>query len=255
MQPQFETRLATTPDEIALAQRLRYQVFVEELGGDGPLVDHEQHLEKDHFDPYFDHLLLYDHNRPSELSVVGVYRIMREVGAKQAGGWYSANEYDLSVLETSGRRLMELGRSCLHADYRGGVGLMHMWQALSEYVQTHEIEILFGVASFHGTNTEEFAAALSLLHHRYLAAPNHRVHAIGPTAISMGMMPLEAIDRPAAMRAIPPLIKGYLRMGGKVGQGAWVDHTFQTTDICLILDVADVDRHKTAHITSSWADP
>lgn len=108
-EPHFELRLASSPEDIRAAQRLRYEVFVAELGADGALVDHEARLEADRFDPFFDHLMLLDHRRAVGEQVVGVYRVMQEHGAKAAGQFYSEDEYDLAPLKSSGRRLLELG--------------------------------------------------------------------------------------------------------------------------------------------------
>jgi putative hemolysin len=240
MEPAFELRLAASEEETRAAQRLRYDVFVRELGGDGPLVDHAQGLERDRFDAHADHLLLLDRNRAARgLSpVVGVYRLMREEQARAAGGFYSASEYDLGPLLKSGRRLLELGRSCLHPDYRGGAAMMHLWSGLADYVQRHAIELMFGVASFHGTDVEALAEPLSLLHARHLAPEEIRPRALAPHCRRMDMIPPEKIDRRRAMLATPALIKAYLRLGGFVGEGAFVDHAFNTTDVCLVLDTA-----------------
>lgn len=216
------------------AQRLRYAVFVEELGGDGAMVDHRARLERDRFDPFFDHLLLVDEARQG--AVVGVYRVLRDDQATRAGQFYSEDEYDLSVLRASGRRLMELGRSCLAQPYRGGRGMYHLWNAMAHYVAEHEIEILFGVASFHGTDLSALAQPLSLLHHRHLAPPALRVRARADHYQQMDLVPEDRLDRRAAMVAVPALIKAYLRLGGHVGDGAYLDHAFNTTDVCLILD-------------------
>ncbi|MBT9383276.1 GNAT family N-acetyltransferase [Pseudooceanicola sp. CBS1P-1] len=234
-QPQFEARLARTEAELLAAQRLRYRVFVEELGGGGALVDHAARLERDRFDPFFDHLLLFDHARPSD-PVVGVYRLLTDARAAEAGQFYGEDEYDLTVLRASGRKLLELGRSCLHPDYRGGPAMMLMWNAVAEYVSERGIEVLFGTASFHGTEIAPLAPSLSLLHARHLAPEALRVRARPEAFQPMDLMPEAQIDRLAAMRAVPPLIKGYLKLGGVVGEGAYVDHAFNTVDICLILD-------------------
>lgn len=238
--PHFETRLARDAADLRAAQHLRYRVFVEELGGGGAMVDHEQQLEQDRFDPYFDHLLLIDHARPGglEAQVVGVYRLLTGEAAEKVGQFYSADEYDLTKLTTSGRKLLELGRSCLHADYRGGAGMMLMWSALADYVTERGIELLFGTASFHGTDIEALAAPLSVLHTRHLAPEPLRVRARAEAFQPMDLVPEEKLDRVAAMRAVPPLIKGYLKLGGFIGEGAFVDHAFNTTDVCLILDTA-----------------
>jgi len=239
--PRFTCRLAETADDLVAAQRLRYSVFVRELGAGGPLVDHVAKREADRFDPFCDHLLLFDDLRPEDDRVVGVYRLLREDGARDAGGFYSEGEYDLAPLLVGGRRLLELGRSCLHRDYRGGMAMMHLWAALSDYVQDHGIEVLFGTASFHGTDTAALAAPLSVLHHRHLAPEPLRVRARPPHGIAMDVITEAAIDRAAAMRAVPALIKAYLRLGGFVGLGAWVDHAFNTTDVCLVLDTANMN--------------
>ncbi len=232
------TRLASDKADLIAAERLRYRVFVEELGGDGDLVDHAAKRERDRFDDDFQHIVLIDKTRdPADLDhVVGVYRVLNETGAKKAGQFYSEDEYDLSRLRASGRSLLELGRSCLDADYRGGTGMHLLWSALAAYVAEHGIDILFGVASFHGTNPDHIAAPLSLLHARHLAPADLRVKARDTAFQRMDLVAPDAIDRTAAMRDVPALIKAYLRIGGVVGEGAYIDHSFNTTDVCLILD-------------------
>ncbi|WP_342075707.1 GNAT family N-acyltransferase [Yoonia sp. SS1-5] len=233
--PDFAVSVGMSEADITAAQRLRYDVFVAELGADGEMVDHDRRLERDRFDPHATHFLLRDKRRPADDQVVGVYRVMSAAAAEKAGQYYCADEYDLSLLENSGQKLLELGRSCLHADYRGGPAMMYLWAALDRYIHAHHIALLFGVASFPGTDLDRLAAPLSLLHHKHLAPPDLRVTARGAGAVDMDMLPPSQIDTVAAMRATPALIKAYLRLGGKVGQGAFTDHAFNTTDICLIL--------------------
>ena len=240
--PIFRVKLASTPQELRAAQRLRYEVFVEELGGTGPMVEHDARLEVDRFDAYFDHLLLLDDAQGG--AVVGVYRLLRDDQARRAGQYYSEDEYDLSVLRASGRRLIELGRSCLAKPYRGGPGMFHLWNSLATYISEYKVEILFGVASFHGTDLGKLAQPLSLLHHRYLAPPEIRVRARREHFQTMNLIPADALDRRAAMLEIPALIKAYLRMGGHVGEGAYVDHQFNTTDVCLVMDTERLNDQK-----------
>jgi putative hemolysin len=227
--------LAQTADDLRAAQRLRYAVFVHELGGAGAMVDHAAGLECDRFDTFADHLLLRDLTRPADDQTVGVYRLLTDRQAQKAGQFYCADEFDLTVLQSSGKRLLELGRSCLHPDYRGGAAMMHLWGALADYVAREKINVLFGAASFHGTDISAIAGPLSLLYHRHLAPPDLRVTAHGPNAASLNLMPAEKIDRISAMRDTPALIKAYLRLGGTVGDGVFVDKPFNTIDICLIL--------------------
>lgn len=235
MNVKLSVTLADMPEQIEAAQRLRYDVFIKELGGSGPMVDDTAQLERDAFDAFADHLVLIDELRAPGDQVVGAYRIMTQDMAKTAGQFYCADEYDLTPLHDSGLKLMELGRSCLHADYRGGAGMLHLWGALADYVDAQGIDVLFGVASFHGTDLQSLARPLSLLHHRHLAPERLRVKARGDHAASMDMIAAPDLDRVAAVRQLPALIKGYLRLGATVGEGAFVDHAFNTTDICLIL--------------------
>ena len=231
-------RLAQSDRDLKAAQRLRYSVFVTELGGDGPLVDHAARLEQDEFDPIFDHLILIDPRRDAEAldDVVGVYRVLRGDKLLSGGRFYSEAEYDLSALRSSGRRLLELGRSCVHKDYRGSSAMFHLWNGLADYVAEHGIEVLFGVASFHGTDTAALAQSLAYLHHYHLAPVSLRVRARPEQFQAMDVLPIESIDRKLAMTGTPALIKAYLRLGGFVGEGAWVDHAFNTIDVCLVMD-------------------
>ncbi|UWQ34659.1 GNAT family N-acetyltransferase [Leisingera sp. M527] len=238
--PEFSVKIAETDAELRAAQALRYNVFVRELGGGGALVDHDAGLERDKFDPFFDHMLVIDDTRGM---VVGVYRLLRDDQAAKAGQFYSEDEYDLTVLRSSGRKLLELGRSCLHADYRGGMAMFHLWSGLADYVETHGIEVLFGVASFHGTDTAALANPLAMLHHNHLAPPELRVRS--KAFQSMNLVPAGDLNRKRAMVETPALIKAYLRLGGYVGDGAFVDQAFNTTDVCLILDTAQMnDRQR-----------
>lgn len=242
--PQFVVKIAQTEEDLQAAQRLRYAVFVSELGGGGDLVDHAARLERDRFDPFFDHILLLDTTRDGGVAeqIVGVYRVLRDDQARAAGQFYSEDEYDLTVLKASGRKLLELGRSCLHPDYRGGAAMFHLWNALAKYVLEHEVEILFGVASFHGTDAKALAQPLSMLFHNHLAPEDLRVTVRPEHGLDMNLVPAEQLDRKAAMLAVPALIKAYLRLGGFVGDGAFVDHEFNTIDVCLIMDTSRMNE-------------
>ncbi|KPP91112.1 MAG: ornithine-acyl[acyl carrier protein] N-acyltransferase [Rhodobacteraceae bacterium HLUCCA08] len=244
LSPDFEVRLAGTEAERDAALRLRYEVFVAELGGDGALVDHAARRERDAFDAHADQLLLLDHARQGGAQVVGVYRLLDRAGAEAAGGFYSAGEYDLDPLLRSGRRLLELGRSCLHRDYRGGSAMYHLWQGLAQLVADRGIEVLFGVASFHGTDTAALAEPLSLLHWRHRAPAALRVSSRVPAR--MDLIPEDRLDRRRAMLQVPALIKAYLRLGGAVGEGAYIDRDFNTTDVCLVMDTAQLNARRRA---------
>jgi putative hemolysin len=234
----YEIRLATSARDLRASQRLRYAVFVEELGGTGPLVDHENRLEADEFDTAYDHLIMVDPTcDPDSLDhVVGAYRLLRSDRAEALGRYYCDAEYDLSKLRASGRKLLELGRSCVHPAHRGGAAMLLLWNALADYVLEHDIEILFGVASFHGTDAQALKMPLSWLHHHHLAPEALRARALEAHFQPMDLVPAADLDRRAAMAEMPNLIKAYLRLGGFVGEGAFIDAPFNTTDVLLLMD-------------------
>ena len=244
----FTVRLAECDADVAAAQRLRYRVFVEEMGATASPEDQAERRERDRFDPYFDHLLLIDKESTDPLverGVVGVYRLMTGARARAGIGFYGASEYDLTLLVNYPRETLELGRSCVDLEHRGGAGMHLLWTGLGEYVATHGVSILFGVASFHGADPAPLAQALSYLHHCHLAPPDLRVRAVAERYVAMEMLPIERIDKVEALRQTPALIKAYLRLGGVVGEGAFVDHDFNTVDVCLLMDTSKmVERYR-----------
>lgn len=250
----FEIRLAESRQDLQAAQRLRYRVFVEELGGDGPLVDHDRRLECDEFDPVVDHLCLIDKRRSAVGldHVVGVYRLLRGDCAAQFGRFYCDAEYDLAPLRGCGRPVLELGRSCVDPAIRGGSGMFLLWNALADYVLHHGIQILFGVASFHGTDTAMLAPSLSWLHHHHLAPPALRPVALPPGRHRMDLIPADRLDRREALLGMPALIKAYLRLGGMVGEGAFLDHAFNTTDVFLLMDTAAMSGKHRQFYEGRW---
>jgi len=243
-------KLADTEDELRAAQRLRYRVFVEELGAAGPTVDHAKKLETDAFDAVYDHLLLIDNRRdPASLDhVVGAYRLLRGEVALDGPGFYSAAEYDLDPLIASGRPLLELGRSCVDSEIRGGIAMYLLWNALADYVLGHGIEVMFGVASYHGTDPMRIAQSLSFLNYNHLAPLDMRVRVRDEAYQRLDLVPEAEVDRAQAMAQTPALIKAYLRLGGFIGDGAFIDRGFNTTDVCLLMDTARMSaRHKDAY--------
>ncbi|MEL6584081.1 MAG: GNAT family N-acyltransferase [Pseudomonadota bacterium] len=237
--PRLTVRIAQSDDEVRGAQRLRYRVFVEEMGARTSPEDAKLRLERDRYDPHFDHLILIDRSIDHPLDrVVGAYRLMRGAVAKLGAGFYSAGEYDLSPLVESGRETLELGRSCVAEEYRNGIAMHLMWSGLGNYVLEHSIDVLFGVASFHGTDVSKLAQPLSYLHHKHLAPADLRVTALPSSFAPMDVLTADEVDQGQALREMPPLIKAYLRLGGYVGEGAFIDHPFNTVDVCLIMDTA-----------------
>lgn len=242
--PDLTVRLARSPDDVVAAQRLRYAVFITEMGGSGPQVDHAGGREMDAYDRFADHLVLCDATRAPGDRVVGVYRLLSDHAAQKAGGFYTETEFDLTPLKRDGRRLLELGRTCLHPDYRGTDGMLRLWQGLAAYVAEGQFDLLFGTASFQGTDVGQIAAPLGLLFGDHLAPAALRPQSLQTPQPSVP--PLPQINRKAAMRAIPALIKGYLRLGGRVGAGVFVDKPFNTTDVCLVLEAGALNKRQRA---------
>ncbi|MBY8975624.1 GNAT family N-acetyltransferase [Rhodobacteraceae bacterium NNCM2] len=244
----FTVRLATCEEDVRAAQRLRYRVFVEEMGATPSPEDAAERRETDRFDPYFEHMLLIDNesDRPEiERGVVGVYRLMRDTTAREGIGFYGQSEYDLSPVLNCGRQSVELGRSCVDVQVRGGAGMHMLWTGLGEYVNSRGIQILFGVASFHGNEIEPIAQALSYLHYNHLAPEDLRVRAVDSHYAPMNILPQDQVSRFEAMRQLPALIKAYIRLGGFVGEGAFIDRDFNTVDVCLLMDTTRmVERYR-----------
>lgn len=233
----YTLKLAENEAELEAAQRLRYRVFVQEMGAKLDPRSMSEGVERDHFDPHFDHLILSDNRITDPLeAVVGVYRLLRGDVAQSKVGFYGATEFDLSKIQLSGRRSVELGRSCVAPAHRGGLALHLLWNGVADYVLDHGIEILFGTASFVGARPELLSHALSYLYHCHLAPLDLRVPVLPENGLAMDILPLDQVDRLRAVRQIPPLIKSYLRLGGFVGDGAFVDRDFNTIDVCLLLD-------------------
>jgi putative hemolysin len=232
----LEIRLAEAEAEIAAAQALRYRVFYEEMSASPSPEMAAAKRDFDSFDPYCDHLIVLDRKKgPGAAGLVATYRLMRRSGAERRGQFYSVDEYDIGPIVAHPGEILELGRSCVDSAYRSKAVMQLLWKGISEYVFHYNIEIMFGCASFPGTDPAEHATTLSYLYHRHLAPPEFRPRAIPSRYTSMDILPIEKIDERRALAALPPLIKGYLRLGGFVGDGAVIDHQFGSTDVAVIV--------------------
>ena len=247
----LEVRLARTRAEIKLAQRLRFQVFYEEMSAVPSRLAQFRRRDEDAYDAFCDHLLVVDVGnanvrsgaRAGQPKVVGTYRVLRQDIAERHLGFYTAGEYNIAPLMASkpGYRFMELGRSCVLAPYRNKRTVELLWHGLWTYVREHGIDVMLGCASFEGTDPQEHAMALSFLHHFAAAPPEWHCAARDSLYVPMARMPKDAVDAKAALKAIPPLIKGYLRLGACVGDGAVIDRQFGTTDVLIVLPVERID--------------
>ena len=232
----LEIRLAEAPSEVHSAQALRYAVFYEEMAAKPSAEMAARRMDFDAFDGVADHLLVIDNARGhGAAGVVGTYRLIRREAAERIGGFYTADEYDIAPILNYSGQVLELGRSCVHADYRTGQIMQLLWRGIAAYVFQHDIELMFGCASFPGTEPDELALPLSYLYHYHLAPPALRTRAVASRFVDMQRLAADAIDQRAALSRIPPLIKGYLRLGGVIGDGAVIDHQFHTTDVCVVV--------------------
>ena len=251
----LEGRLARTDEEVAAAQALRYRVFYDEMAAIPSAEVAESRRDFDRFDDFCDHLLVVDASRDDLPSgVVGTYRLLRSSVAVRHGGFYSSDEFEIgSVIDHAGETL-ELGRSCVEPEYRTRSVMQLLWQSIAQYVFRYGIEIMFGCASMPGTEPARLALPLSYLYHFHLAPPDMRPQAIAGRRVDMQILPASDIDRRQAVTELPPLIKGYLRLGGFVGDGAVIDHAFNTTDISIVVKTDLVTRKYYRHYerSSGW---
>ncbi len=254
----LEVRLARTWAEIKLAQRLRYQVFFEEMSAVPSRLAQFRRRDEDAYDALCDHLLVIDLDKtkpgrsgwPERPKVIGTYRILRQEVADRGPGFYSASEYDIAPLlkrKSATHRFMELGRSCVLAPYRSKRSVELLWHGLWTYVRENRIDVMIGCASFEGIDLDEHSMALSFLHHKARAPEEWRCAARKDLGVSMNRMPMEEVDQKAALKAMPPLIKAYLRLGAYFGDGAVIDRQFGTTDVLVIMPVANIDPRYFEH--------
>ncbi|WCL54649.1 GNAT family N-acetyltransferase [Gimibacter soli] len=248
----LEVRLARSWNEIKAAQKLRYSIFYEEMQAKPDWTCRLTRRDIDAYDAIADHLLVIDHDLPKSKRIVGTYRLLRQEVAERHKGFYSASEFDLSTLMSDefrqnlggGRQLLELGRSCVHPDYRASSTINMLWKGIAEYLKEHRIAWMFGCASFEGTDAETFREAFAYLHHNHLVPDDFAVKALDDRYVPMNLMASDEIDARRARRALPPLIKGYLRLGCLIGDGAVIDHQFGTTDVFILLPVEKIaDRY------------
>jgi L-ornithine Nalpha-acyltransferase len=242
----LEVRLAQTLGDIHEAQRLRFKVFYGEMSATPDLVTSVARRDKDRFDGTCEHLLVTDHSRTTKFTrrspVVGTYRLLRQEIAERGGGFYSDDEFAVSELAArhAGLRFLELGRSCVLPSYRNKRTVELLWQGIWAYVQHHRMDVMIGCASLEGTDPDRLAVPLSFLHHYARAPEEWRTSARTSRYVEMKRLPKSAIDAKAALRFLPPLIKGYLRLGAYVGDGAVIDRQFGTTDVLIVLPVAAI---------------
>jgi putative hemolysin len=252
----LEVRLAQSAAEIRQAQKLRYRVFYQEGTA---LADPSRLFARrdiDTFDAICDHLLVLDHATQTKRGkpvVVGTYRLLRQQIAEDFGGFYTAGEFNIAPLlaRHRGLQFLELGRSCVMPAYRNKRTVELLWQGIWSYVQHNRLDVMFGCASLDGTDPERLAMPLSFLHHYCRAPEQWRARALPERYVEMNLVSKETIDPKQALRSLPPLIKGYLRLGCFIGDGAVIDHQFGTTDVLIMLPVSVLNERYIEHFDAS----
>ena len=230
-------RIAVSDAEIDAVQSLRYRVFYDEMGAEPCGEALATRRDIDAYDEVADHLLVVDHAiGPGPEGVVGCYRLIRQEAAAQLGRFYSEDEYDVSSILRFSRQSLELGRSCVGAGYRSGAVMQLLWRGIAAYVIVHQIDVMFGCASLPGTDPEKLATELSYLYYNHLAPPALRPVAVPGRHVEMRRIAPERLEAGrGTLSLLPPLIKGYLRLGGFVGDGAVIDRQFNTTDVAVVV--------------------
>lgn len=233
--PAFQIEWASNTNEIKEAQRLRYKVFAEEMGA--TLPKNIDRLDIDEFDAYCDHLLIRDHD---SLKVVGTYRVLPPHKAKEIGRLYSDSEFDLSRLDHLRPKLVELGRSCVHQDYRSGAVIMALWSGLAQYMQKNGYEIMLGCASIPMADGGHFAASL------YNSLDKNHIAPTEFHAFPKLPLPLEKLNGGLDVQP-PPLIKGYLKLGAKICSAPAWDPDFNTADVLTMLRLSEINPRYAKH--------
>ncbi len=231
----LEVFVTQNSDDVRASQALRYQVFFEEMGAKASAETIASKLDVDEFDEVCDHLLVIEHQETGDYKVVGTYRLLRREAMKKIGRFYTDGEFDISLIKQYKGEILEVGRSCVHADFRNRAVMQLLWRGIGAYVARFNIGLMFGCASFHGTDPKEHAMELSYLHHYHLAPKEICPRALERRYVEMNLLPKEAVDVKEAFSNLPPLIKGYLRLSGYIGAGAVIDKEYNTTDVSIVV--------------------
>lgn len=250
----LQVRVAETWEEIEAAFALRYRVFYEEMSARPSAEVAALKRDFDEFDPYCEHLVVLDNDKGTGAdAVVGTYRMLRRAGASEIGRFYSSDEYNIAPIIAADGDILEMGRSCIDAEHRTRSAMQLLWRGVTAYVLGHNIRFLFGCASLHGTDTARMAVPLSYLWHNHLAPERLRATALPERYVSMNLMPAADIEVKKAVRFLPPMIRGYLRLGGWVGDGAVIDHEFNTVDVFVLVEMDKVTDKYFKHYTRDLA--
>ncbi len=245
----LEIRLVETPNDLDAVQALRYKIFYEDMGAVPTDQQKELKRDVDDFDEVCDHLIIIDLEKSSANHpfIVGTYRLLLGHIAEATTGFYSADKFDLENFIYAPEEILELGRSCIDAEYRRRGAMQLLWRGLSHYIDIHNVKLMFGCGSIHGTDVKEASKVLSYLHHFHRAPKYARPVAHSDIFVSMNQVSKNSIDTKQVQRELPPLLKGYLRIGGYVGEGAVVDHNFNTIVVSIVVETDNLVSKYRSH--------
>ena len=251
----FEVRLAEDAAEVDAAQALRYRVFYEEMKAHPTPEMASQRRDFDAFDEVCDHLLVLDRRRgDGPEGVVGTYRLIRRAAAAKMGRFYSSAEYDIQPMIDYPGEVLEVGRSCIEKDARNTATMQMLWRGIALYSFHYDIRVMFGCASLPGSDPSQHELAMSYLYHHHLAPPEIRVRALADRYVKMDVLKPDSYEPRKALARVAPLIKGYLRLGGFVGDGAVIDPQFNTTDVFIIVKTELVTEKYIRHYERGMRD-
>ncbi len=241
----FEVRLTRTKEERRQVRALRYAVFVEEEGASATEEQKNLREEYDSYDRFAEYLGVFHNGK-----IVGTYRIINRDAAEKMGGFYTETEFDISKIKKSGANIAEMSRACVAPEYRENALVMRLlWAGLGEYIVRNKIGIVFGVASWTGTNPAASAQAISYLYYNHLSPLSLRatvdttklVDGVNPKLTRMNILPAVFVDSNMARREMTPLVKGYLRINATFGRGVFIDKPFNTYDVFVMLRTRDMN--------------
>ena len=237
-------KLAEKEEELIESQKLRHFAFFDEPNG---ATEISGKIDSDEFDEECEHLIVMDKSvNPASPKVVGTYRLLRKDETKKPTKFYTEGEFDITNLKNSHYNILELGRSCIHPDYRDGKIIQLLWKGIGAFIWHHKLQYLFGCASFTGTNLEH-KAAISYLHHHHLAPKEICPTARDEIRVKFDIMDKENIDRKEAFSTMPALLKGYIRSGCMIGEGAVLDDHCKTIDVCMVMDTSKIAKRYSEH--------
>jgi len=243
-------RLAASEEEIMAAQRLRYKVFYQEMKARPSPEMARQCRDFDDFDLMCDQLLAFDTTKSGDEAIIATYRLLREEKTASIKDFYSAQEFDLSNMNNdyfrkilAGRQMLEVGRSCVRAEYRSNNIIQLMWRAIAKYIVRHNVGCMFGCASLEGVIQGDLELPLSYLYHKYRTPEAFSIPALEARRQKMDYIDWDDIDIRKAKRQLAPLVRGYARLGCYIGDGAVIDEQFNTTDVLILLLTDDLRQN------------